>query len=300
MQLTLSAVGSTFTALRRRALVAGALVATCGLVACGSDEKKTTTTTGTGTTTGGTTTAGTTTSAGTSSGTTTTGENPSCELSHSAELQPQSAGIAMTAADGATKTPMPYMLFVVNPNAGVATGTGTADANKVFAVSVFDYDYCDFAYDHGYSLWPINGFNAASFYLVDSSGGGTSLRSGDYTLGGTSQSVYIASSAGNFGSGVTKEAVGKAKGGGSCGATFPTLTAVTIHLDNSYAVGASRTGVTGTITATLSDSTTITGPFSSGNCTASISNEALAALPKPDPCACSLGSSTAAAGAATP
>lgn len=283
MQFKTSAVRTILTASCRNALMAGVCAATMGLVACGSDSTKSTTTTGstTGDTTG--TTTGSTTGATTG---TTTGQTPAtqdCTPSGNSKFVGESPGVTLTPVGG-TAIPMPYVLFIYNPNA--------TDTNKKYAVSVFDYDYCAFSYDHGYSNWPIDGFHAASFYLLDSANTGGSFATGDYTVGGDTQSIYISSTAGAFGSGVTETTAGGA--GAACtGQTYPTLnTGGKVSITSAPGTGTNAiSGVPGSFNVTLSDGSILAGSFTSGTCSASTTPTP----PTPDLCACTLGSGTSTA-----
>lgn len=279
MQVTTSAVRTILTASRRYALMAGVCAITIGFAACGSDSSKETKTTGSTSGSSGTTSGSTT---GSTTGTTTTGEvsptSQDCALTHNSTFtEGDASGLSLTPAAGGTATPMVSVLFIYNPNA--------TDPNKAYAVSVFDYDYCDFSTDHGYSAWPTTGFHAASFFLVDAANQGGTFTTGKYTVEAGTQSIYQSTSSTSYGSGVTETGAGG--GGSSClSQVYPTLTTGNVDITSTPAAGKNAIpGVTGSINITLSDKSVLSGTFTSGTCTAAT----VATPASPDLCACSLG-----------
>lgn len=281
MHFTTSAVRTVLTASRRYALMAGVCAATMGLVACGSDTSKDTKTTGTttGSATGSTTgsTTGTTT-AGATTGSTTGATTTDCSPSGNASFTGTQSGVTFTPTGG-TAVNMPYAIFRYSASA--------TDANKKWVLSVFDYDYCAFSYDHGYSYWPIDGFHAASFDVVSAANSNTSFNATTYTLNSTTTPaddfVYL-NAAKPYGSGMTITTAGA--GGAQCtGITYPTLDSGTIKFTTGPSTISSNamSGVVGDINITTSLGT-ISGTFTTGTCSASNATPPTVI----DACSCSL------------
>jgi hypothetical protein len=219
----------------------------------------------------------------------TTPRNSSCSVDNLSVLVPQSPNV-VASAGSACSPKLPYVAF------SALSGASVNDANTIYSLSLFDFDYC--AFSSQYNFWPREAFSVVSVSLIDpAASSGTAPSAGTYTVGASSGlSVYTSkpSSADSrwafLGTGATSSS--SATGATTiCDKRNSAVVSGTVTLTGglqgvSTASNGFVKGITGSLSLELENGQTVSGSFSTGACSGSyspVSDEAEISA-----CSCSL------------